>query len=109
MVTVVIVPADEEVPITKQDLDGSLASYQAIVGGWIEAVTVNEQVTFYVNEEGKLMGLPINGRATEYLYELDDAWIGHDVIVGDAVIVGPPDEEGDTQSVTAEVIEYFEL
>jgi hypothetical protein len=67
-----------------------LVTLQMAVGGYIEAKTLEGG---YTNEEGKLMQLPINERATEI-------WLANfpnfpDVIVGDVVIAGATDEEGE--------------
>jgi Domain of unknown function (DUF3846) len=59
----------------------TLAELKAIVGGYIEIVRPNNFDTLYliVNEEGKLMGLPININATT-IYDMKDQ------IVGDALV-----------------------
>jgi hypothetical protein len=68
------------------------------VGGWIEAVPTTGQVTIYCNEEGKLTGLPFNQIATAFVRPFID-----DVIVGNVVFCGPPDEEGDETDVPWDV------
>ena len=70
-----------------------LVTLQMAVGGLIEAKTLEGGYTLFMNEEGKLMQLPINERATEI-------WLANfpnfpDVIVGDVVIAGGTDEEGE--------------
>ena len=75
------------------------------VGGWIErAPTPGAPFTLYVNEEGKLDGLPLNVRANRlanrYRY-----W--NDPLVGDAVLVGPPTPAGDDTDFT--LAEYEDL
>lgn len=70
-----------------------LLTLQMAVGGLIEAKTLESGYTLIMNEEGKLQGLPINERATEI-------WLANfpnfpDVIVGDVVIAGGTDEEGE--------------
>ena len=68
------------------------------VGGWIQAVTLdyNEEVgdlVLWCNEEGKLNGLPANESATrlwEFYYGKTD------IIVGDVVLTGGSDDEGET-------------
>lgn len=44
--------------------DGSLATLQKAVGGYVERVVLSETLTMWVNEEGLLQGLPINMAAT---------------------------------------------
>ena len=63
----------------------TLAELQGMVGGYIELVMLprgNGRVTAYVNEEGKLNGLPHNATASR-IYGREPA----DVIVGPLVIV----------------------
>ncbi len=42
----------------KTNISDSLKSLQNTVGGNIETVTLREDMTFIVNEEGRLLGLP---------------------------------------------------
>lgn len=56
---------------------------QDAVGGWIEAVYLGDAV-MYVNEEGKLLKLPVNTMATD-LYA--DHHGPYDIIVGDVVVL----------------------
>ena len=70
-----------------------LLTLQMAVGGLIEPKTLASGYTLIMNEEGKLQGLPINTSATEI-------WLANfpnfpDVIVGDVVIAGGTDEEGE--------------
>lgn len=75
------------------DSNSGLAVYQRIVGGFIELVPNPHGVTVYCNEEGKVMEppLPLNWRATALFGDWLQPW---DVIAGNVVVVGPPDEEG---------------
>jgi hypothetical protein len=72
-----------------------------VVGGYFEDVpqNFNSRVTMYANEDGKRHNLPINWLATI----LSGLW-PQDHVVGDVVLVGAPDENGDDQGLTAEVI-----
>jgi hypothetical protein len=71
----------------------SLRTLQEAVGGYIEALPLPEfikgsdRATCYINEEGKLEGLPFNGRATDFLVPGVGLFWG-DVIVGPMVVVG---------------------
>lgn len=68
--------------------------------GWIQAVPLArelEGLTIWVNEEGKLNGLPINMLATQIW---EQAWGKTDVIVGTAIITGGADDEGETKGLT---------
>jgi hypothetical protein len=73
-----------------RERDATLAFMQKLVGGWLEAAPIfTDALTMYCNEEGKLLGLPVNVVATLML----DPRV-EDVIAGDVLIVGGPDEEG---------------
>lgn len=60
-----------------------------VIGGWLEAVAMPNGCFMYVNEEGKLHGLPQNPRADALVREYLRP---DDYIVGNAVIFGPPDD-----------------
>ena len=80
----------------------SLKMAQEIVGGLIEAVSLTG-ATMYINEEGKILGLPANDLATQIWH--DDLYkrgcaVGWDVIVGDVLIVGDTDARGNDTSIS---------
>jgi hypothetical protein len=108
MVTAIYVPADEGLTAEVKELDGSLESYQREVGGWIEYLTVGD-ISFILNEEGKVYGLPINPYATAYLYTVAPEFVGHDVLCGNVLIVGNDEDEGETTNVPQQVIKDFSL
>lgn len=58
--------------------DFSLDELQAFVHGYIELVYLGNDMVMVVNEEGKLLGLPRNTKATQ-MYPLD-------IIVGDVLV-----------------------
>jgi hypothetical protein len=72
------------------------------VGGWLEGVAL-VGVTAYVNEEGKLKGLPVNALATRLAHR-DEAIYPQDTINGDMIVLGPLDDEGDSTSLSDEWI-----
>ncbi len=65
---VLIIPPAGEVEL--REVDGSLAPFQSIVGGYIEGVQLPEGAMGYVNEEGLLKGLPFNERASALVGEV---------------------------------------
>lgn len=88
--------------VTVLDLDapeGSLAVLQAGVDGWIEPVAINENLTMYVNEEGKLELFAIVNRYANALFAKRFG-VGIDTIVGDVVFTGGVDDEGETIGLT---------
>ena len=72
------------------ELDNTLEAMQNFVGGLIECITLSDtgsEVTLVCNDEGKLMGLPLN-RA---LFD-DDGHI-YDIVSGNFLIVGLGEED----------------
>jgi len=101
MVKGLFVPADEAEPVRELELE-KLDDYLQAVGGWIEAVDVPALgITMYVNENGLSEKLPFNGRATYLWWFHVPAVRAHAGPVGNAVLVGLPDEEGDSTDVPA--------
>jgi len=89
-VRVIKTDGTDEVREVENDLD----TFQALVGGWIEAVGLDNGATVYLNEEGKIHGLPFNALAHELLHQHSGV-SPHDYIVGDVFVTGGPDEEGE--------------
>lgn len=95
----ILIPADERRPLELQDFR-SLDGYQLAVGGWIEGVPAGEDGTsFFANTEGEHVGLPVNRRASIHWLLQFRGRATHDRLFGDVVLVGPADEEGETQGV----------
>ena len=71
------------------------ATIQKVVEGWVERAPLEDYtLLMWVNEEGKLKGLPHNPLAQRLW---DKEWgAGTDTIVGNVVITGDDDEEGET-------------
>lgn len=88
--------------IVEFEVGNSYDTIKNAVGGWIECVHLPSfGADLWVNEEGKLLSLDHNAFgsvlwAKEY---------GHtDFIVGDIIITGGVDEEGETLGITEEQI-----
>lgn len=95
---IIISPNEETVLLHCYPGDSlDLKTLQEIVEGHIETVPVvlssewskekDVGLTLIINEEGKLLGLPVNQTAT------DMAAIYNDVIVGNAVLMGTTEED----------------
>lgn len=85
--------------------NGDLAAYQKVVGGYIEGV-YGRIATVYVNEEGLILNLEPNPSASlfvERFLEQGPYYRLH----GTALIVGPPDEEGNDTHVRQSVVSYY--
>ena len=87
-------------PPTVQEIDGSLESMQKIVGGTIQAVyAFDEPVCIVCNDEGKLLGLPMNRALT------DESGVPYDIVCGTFFVVGIGD--ADFTSLTEQQIEKY--
>ena len=67
----------------KNGKDFQLKELKDIVGGYIELVTLPNDEFMVVNEEGKIMRLPVNANATEIYHREIGRW---NYIVGDCLI-----------------------
>jgi|TARA_R100000234_G_scaffold69702_1_gene42796 hypothetical protein len=69
----------------------SLEQAQKFVGGYVEGITFPNGDYLIVNEEGKLMGLPINEQATKLwrdTFDNDNYITGRkDFVVGPAILI----------------------
>lgn len=66
-------------------------------GGYLEAIYgwhPNGEWTCYLDEEGKLKGLPVNERATVLAAQAGWAGAMSDFLCGNAIFLGPADSEG---------------
>lgn len=86
------------------EIDPTLDTLQAIVGGYIESVSVRDGWHLYCNEEGKLDGLAVNPVATDFLRAAYPGFA--DWICGDVVVLGD-NEDGSEADVPDEAIALF--
>ena len=110
-----LVPADPGIPVRIIDLSegkSSLAVLQKAVGGAVE-VQAHDEGDLWLNDEGRLIDLPINVRVNHWMVN-DSTRARHHhvgeslVMYGDVVITGPPDHHGDTTAVHQHMIDYFQ-
>ena len=92
-------------PVLKE-IDGSLKSMQEIVGGTIQVLyPFAEPVALVCNDEGKLLGLPLN-RALR-----DEKGRIYDIVAGTFFLCGAPEGSDRFESLTEEqhsnFYEYF--
>lgn len=88
--------------IQEVEHDGDLPSLQALVGGDIEAVPYpgRDDMTCYINEQGKFLPLQRNERATELLQAGDQPTIQpEDWIAGPLIIGGFDPQTGEDQDI----------
>ena len=99
----VVIVEPKKKPIV-QDIDAGLESMQKIVGGSIQAIyPFEEPVALICNEEGKLLGLPLN-RALR-----DDDGTVYDIISGSFFLcAAPPDSDRFAGLTDQQVKTYME-
>jgi hypothetical protein len=104
MVKGIYLPVDPDAALEVREFNG-LSEYQAAVEGWIEAVDIPSLgATLFVNEEGLLRHLPFNARASFVWWYHVPAIRNRKMLVGNAVLVGQPNEDGDNTNVPGGVI-----
>lgn len=107
MVNALRIPADADEPITKLEVS-KLEGYQAAVGGWIEPVDIPELgVTIYIHEEGLMLDLPFNSRATLLWWYFVPEARQKAILAGPALVVGLPDRNGDSTDIPVHAAEML--
>ena len=82
------------------EIDGSLESMQAVVGGYIQAVyPFDDEIALICNEEGKIMHLPFN----RPLY-LPETGVVYDIVAGTFFMCAAPSEDSSFGSLNEEQI-----
>ena len=106
LINSIVIPAEEEQPLQTQLLTTSLEDRQELVGGLIQAIDLADPpARLYCNEEGKVLELPMNKRATLLLWAHNPAFRYRDVLVGDVYLVGPVGRHSTDTSVPDEYVE----
>lgn len=80
---------------TVVDIDGTYESLRDLIGGYLEALPFTEGSSVYIDEEGKLKGLPPNLIATSLMRSIGPGLWPDDSICGTMVIVGNNDVNGE--------------
>src|SRR5256885_14011498 len=108
-ISAIVIPADPREPIRlEQFARGDLAAKQRLVGGYIEVGRLSSpSALLYRNEEGKPHGLPPNARATALWWVHDIRFSGHDVVLGDAFVLGPPSTDGESTSAPDDLVQLL--
>lgn len=108
-ITVLVLPVDDWPYLT--EVVGDLASYQDLVGGYIEMVSLtrNPDALLVINEDGKRLDLMRNALAGLLLNATGTRLFPGDYIAGTAVVVGRLHaetgvEDGDLHSVPDTVL-----
>jgi hypothetical protein len=95
----------------RETVEPDLRTFQRLVGGSIEALSLTDEVSAYINEEGKLVDLPRN-EAGDRLVKHALSTVGRTMIPGDyvagpLVLMGQPDDEGEDTGVPESVVELL--
>lgn len=101
-----LIPANSDLPLKLINIKegDTLEALQNGVGGYIERIpTPTDEINIWGNEEGKILNLPVNSRATLFWNQIYNNPLS-DVLVGNVVITGGPDRNGDTTGVPESVI-----
>ena len=97
----VVVVEPKKKPVV-QDIDSGLESMQRTVGGSIQAIyPFEEPVALICNEEGKLLGLPLN-RALR-----DDDGTVYDIISGSFFLCAAPPDSDRFADLTDQQVKTF--
>ena len=95
-----VLVVEPEKPPAAQEIDRSLESMQRLVGGYIQAVyPFDDPVALICNEEGKLLGLPMNRTLR------DERGVPYDIVCGTFFLAGIV--EDDFASLTDRQIEKY--
>lgn len=85
--------------INKREIDGYRGLKKALNGGYLEGLTFTKEVFAYLDEDGKAKDLPYNTLGTFLAKRLRIGLHPHDYIVGNLILVGSPDEEGNETDI----------
>ena len=104
LINALVVHPDDRVERIEID-NTDLAAYQKVVGGYIEGV-YGRIATVYVNEEGLILNLEPNPSVSLFVerFLMGGSYF---TLHGTALIVGPPDEEGNDTHVRQSVVSYY--
>jgi len=101
--TGIVIPVDESEPIRRHEIN-VYSEYQEIIGGYFQVVELDDiAASLYCDEEGKLKSLPMNRRATLLTWLHVPAFRHRDVISGTVILMGQPDDCGNTVSIPQEL------
>lgn len=85
-----------------------LRTLQGLVGGMFQVIPLAGRGDMWLNEEGKLHGLPRNHNADAVLAAVGQELLPGDYIVGTVVLTGTADGEGEATSVSNTVLGIVE-
>jgi hypothetical protein len=91
-------------------LEDGYKAIQEIVGGTFDVVTSETgKTSFWIHDEGKLIGLTPNFKATKVLWKLNSAFEGRDYLAGTVLITGGANDEGETLGIGDEGLTVLQI
>lgn len=107
MIRALRITTENNSEILKLSDETELEQVQTAVGGLVQAVSLDADLTLWLNEEGKLKNLPHNPTG-QHIW---DKTFGQDTdyIVGDIVLTGGVDENGATLGLSDKQLIAFAL
>lgn len=100
---ILITTQNETLPMALSDtLREEVAEIQEAIGGYLEAIRHDlPNLTAFCDDDGKRKNRPLNRLATALFGSPNDP------IVGNVVVMGPVNDDGDTEGLTVEQIDIF--
>ncbi len=99
---IIYLPVETNHPVEILEIADSYREITQLVEGPFESLNTNYETDMWVNEIGKITGLPHNTRA-QILFEKQHGQI--DIILGPAVVTGGVGPEGETLGLSPQQIE----
>lgn len=104
-----VIPAVEVLPVKVVEFEqGDIRAIQQYVGGMFQCIDIaNPFATIFCDDEAKLKGSELNRRATMLWWVHYPLSRNVDILNGDCLIIGQPDDEGDSQGVPDELVDLL--
>lgn len=101
-----IAPDHRPIALTFTD---ELESYQALLGGYIQAISLSSDIDIITNENHKFNGSTPNRmiRLNDFDYVETDSTEPYDLIHGAFLVIGADNERGEWRSLSAQEIEHY--
>lgn len=101
MIRAIKLPADPDKKVELVELEATDAdAYRAIVNGALKVTSLRKPAsTLYSNDDGQELALPLNENATHIAWCHNREMRGHNLVLGDAILVGPFDRRTYERSV----------
>ena len=87
---------------------GDIRAIQQYVNGMFDVIdAVDPAASLWLSDTGKIDGLPMNRRATMFIWAAASHWRNQDVLMGDVLITGQADESGATTGIPADLLQLI--